>query len=113
MKHDEILKRINNMRESFTKSCLDFQRNVEKGQNNVLRDLLSEKEFLENEYHLLSEKNNALQNSMVAFLEEIVEDLHGSNSALQVELENGKVENEKLLKDIDELKTTLLSTLSI
>lgn len=67
-------------REGFTTSCLDFQRNIEKGQNDVLRDLLSEKELLENEFHLLNEKNNALQNSMVAFIEEIIEDLHDSNS---------------------------------
>ncbi|XP_057480748.1 uncharacterized protein LOC130767767 [Actinidia eriantha] len=113
MKCDEIVKRVINMRDGFTTSCLDFQRNIDKGQNDVLRDLLLEKEFLENELHLLSKKNNTLQNSMLAFVEEILEDLRGSNSALHVELENGKIENEKLLKDIDELKTTLLSTISI
>lgn len=67
-------------REGFTTSCLDFQRSIEKGQNDVLRDLLSEKELLVDEFHLLNEKNNALQNSMVAFIEEIIEDLHDSNS---------------------------------
>lgn len=67
-------------REGFTKSCLDFQRNIEKGENDVLRDLLSEKEFLETKLHLLGKKDNALQNSMLAFMEEILEDLHGSNS---------------------------------
>ncbi|KAL7161004.1 hypothetical protein ACSBR2_041619 [Camellia fascicularis] len=113
MKHDEILQRINNMREGFTTSCLDFQRNIGKGQNGVLGDLLSEKQLLENEFHLLNKKNNALQNSMSAFVEEILEDLHGSNYGLHFELENGKIENEKLLKDINELKTTLLSCLSI
>ncbi|CAL5442172.1 unnamed protein product [Camellia sinensis] len=99
--------------EGFTTSCLDFQRNIEKGQNDVLGDLLSEKQLLENEFHLLNKKNNALQNSMSAFVEEILEDLHGSNYGLHFELENGKIENEKLLKDINELKTTLLSCLSI
>ncbi|GMQ11215.1 hypothetical protein CsSME_00053936 [Camellia sinensis var. sinensis] len=61
---------------------------------------------------------------MSAFVEEILEDLHGSNYGnsnglscamigLHYELENRKIENEKLLKDINELKTTLLSCLSI
>ncbi|GFS42530.1 hypothetical protein Acr_00g0080320 [Actinidia rufa] len=77
MKCDEIVKRVINMRDGFTTSCLDFQRNIDKGQNDVLRDLLLEKEFLENELHLLSKKNNTLQNSMLAFVEEILEDLHG------------------------------------
>ncbi|KAG5536234.1 hypothetical protein RHGRI_023874 [Rhododendron griersonianum] len=113
VKRDEIIKRMSNSREGFTKSCLDFQRNIEKGENDVLRDLLSEKEFLETELHLLGKKDNALQNSMLAFMEEILEDLHGSNSDLQVELENRKIENENLLKDIDELKATILSIISI
>ena len=36
-----------------------------------------------------------------------------SNAALQIEIENGNQENQKLLKDIDILKTTLLSTIII
>ncbi|XP_057479463.1 uncharacterized protein LOC130766782 isoform X2 [Actinidia eriantha] len=83
MKCDEIVKRVINMRDGFTTSCLDFQRNIDKGQNDVLRDLLLEKEFLENELHLLSKKNNTLQNSMLAFVEEILEDLRGSNSVIK------------------------------
>lgn len=42
--------------------------------------LLSEKELLENENHLLDKNNNALKNSMSAFVEEILEDLHNSNA---------------------------------
>uniref|UniRef100_A0A5B7BYS1 Uncharacterized protein n=1 Tax=Davidia involucrata TaxID=16924 RepID=A0A5B7BYS1_DAVIN len=113
MKSDETLKRLNNKREGFTTSCLDFQRTIDKGENDELGNLLSEKKSLENEIHLLSKKNSALQNSMLAFVEEIIEDLYSSNSALHVEIQSGNFENEKLLKDIDELKITLLSTISI
>lgn len=61
-------------------SCLDFQKDIDKVENDELRILLSEKEFLENEIHLLEKKNTALRNSMSDFVEEIVEDLHTSNS---------------------------------
>lgn len=36
-----------------------------------------EKEFLENEINTLSKKNTALQNSMKAFVDEVLEDLQG------------------------------------
>lgn len=36
-----------------------------------------------------------------------------ANAALQVEIEKGTQENQKLLKDIDNLKTMLLSTIII
>ncbi|CAK9147795.1 unnamed protein product [Ilex paraguariensis] len=112
MKWDKTLTRTNRKRDVFTMLCLDFQKDIEKGENDELATLLSEKDFLEDEIHLWSKKNNALQNSMVAFVEEILEDLHSSNSALDVEVQSKKLENEKLLKEIDELKTTLLSALS-
>lgn len=80
------------------------------GKDDELGALISEKELLENEIHLLDEKNNSLKTSMLAFVEEILEDLHRSNSALQVEIQTGNQENEKLLKDIDDLKKLLLST---
>lgn len=35
------------------------------------------------------------------------------NAALHLEIQSGKLENEKLLKDINELKATLLSTISM
>ena len=50
------------------------------GKDDELGALISEKELLENEIHLLDEKNNALKTSMLAFVEEILEDLHRSNS---------------------------------
>lgn len=67
-------------REGFTTLCLEFQRDIDIGKNDELRALLSEKDLLENEIHLLDKKNNALKNSMLAFVEEILEDLHKSNS---------------------------------
>lgn len=45
-----------------------------------MRTLLSEKDSLENEIQLLEKKNNVLKNSVLAFVEEILEDLHSSNS---------------------------------
>ena len=67
-------------REGFTTLCLEFQRDIDIGKNDELRALLSEKDLLENEIHLLDKKNNALKNSMLAFVEEILEDLHKSNA---------------------------------
>lgn len=66
--------------EGFTKLCLAFQKDIVKGEDGELGALLSEKEYLENEIDLLSKNNNALQNSVSAFVEEILEDLHNSNS---------------------------------
>ncbi|KAK9996417.1 hypothetical protein SO802_021103 [Lithocarpus litseifolius] len=109
MKRDEMLRRVNDKWEGFTTLCLEFQRDIDIGKNDELRALLSEKDLLENEIHLLDKKNNALKNSMLAFVEEILEDLHKSNSALQVEIQTGNQENEKLLKDIDDLQKLFLS----
>ncbi|MBA0610699.1 hypothetical protein Godav_011509 [Gossypium davidsonii] len=79
-KRDEMLKRIEDKRDGFTKQCFEFQREIDKGENNELVNLLSEKELLENEIHLLDKKNNALRNSMSGFVEEILEDLYTSNA---------------------------------
>lgn len=67
-------------RENFTALCLEFQREIEKRENCKVRTLLSEKDSLENEIQLLDKKNNVLKNSVLAFVEEILEDLHSSNS---------------------------------
>ncbi|XP_057951891.1 uncharacterized protein LOC131146345 [Malania oleifera] len=112
MKQDETLKRMRNKREIFTSSCLNFQRGIDKEENDELRTLLLEKECLQNEIQLLDRKNNSLRNSMLAFMEEILEDLCSSNSALYTKIGAGNWENEKLQKDIDELKTTLISIIS-
>ncbi|KAM7471155.1 hypothetical protein LguiA_009338 [Lonicera macranthoides] len=113
LKRDEILKGMNTNREGFTKLCLAFQKDIEKGEDGELGALLSEKEYLENEIDLLSKNNNALQNSVSAFIEEILEDLQNFNSALQVEIHCRELENEKLLEDINELKTTMASVISM
>lgn len=113
LRHDETLKKINDSRERFITSCLNFQTNLEKERNDSLKDLLSEKQSLEDEFEMLNKKNNALQNSMSAFVDEILEDLYCSNSALEVEIESRKIENTKLIEDIDELKITLFSAISM
>ncbi|KAH1107646.1 hypothetical protein J1N35_011414 [Gossypium stocksii] len=108
-KRDEMLKRIEDKRDGFTKQCLEFQREIDKGENNELVNLLSEKELLENEILLLDKKNNAL---MSAFVEEILEDLYTSNlhAALRIEIHNGNKENEKVMRSIEDLERTFLST---
>ncbi|KAJ6875115.1 hypothetical protein NC652_034744 [Populus alba x Populus x berolinensis] len=77
----EMLESMDDKREQFVMQCLEFQRDIDKGENEVV-NLLSEKEFLENEIHLLDEKNNALKNLMLAFTDEIVQDLLDCNSGL-------------------------------
>ncbi|XP_002511972.2 uncharacterized protein LOC8286738 [Ricinus communis] len=111
-KREEMVQRMNNKREQFTMLCLEFQRYVDQGENDETMKLLSEKEFLENEIHLLDQNNDALKNSMLAFVDEVLQDLQDSNSALHVEVQNRNYENEKLLKDIDDLKTMLVLNFS-
>ncbi|KAL6182929.1 hypothetical protein ACLB2K_044341 [Fragaria x ananassa] len=113
LKREEILERISENRERFVALCMEFQEDIDdKGSDNVLRALLSEKEYLQNEMLILDEKNNALKNSMMAFIEGILEDLNSGNSALQIEIQKGNQENEKLLKDINNMKTSWLSNFS-
>ncbi|CDO98465.1 unnamed protein product [Coffea canephora] len=112
MKKNEIKRRMNSKREQFMVVCLDFQEEISKRENDRASVLLEEKQVLENEIDDLNKKNNALKNSMMAFMEDIVEDLQGSISALQVEIQARNFENDKMLKDIEELKATLLSAIS-
>ncbi|KAL5818016.1 hypothetical protein ACOSQ3_026394 [Xanthoceras sorbifolium] len=107
-KRDEMLKRMSEKREWFITRCLEFQRHIDKGQNDELVALLSEKEILEKEIRLLDENINALNNSMLAFAEEILEDLYESNATLDAEIQIRNQENEKLLQDIGDLKSMLL-----
>ena len=67
-------------RENFLTSCLEFQRDIDDKDNSKMRTLLSEKDFLQSEIHNLDKKNRVLKNSVLAFEEEILEDLHRSNS---------------------------------
>jgi hypothetical protein len=55
-----------------------------------VRTLLSEKYSLENEIQLLDEKNSVLKNSVLAFVEEILEDLHNSNSGNNLQVFQAK-----------------------
>lgn len=64
-------------REGFVKQCLEFQRDIDN--NDELRTIISEKEFLENEFCRLEEKNSMLRTSMEAFVEEILDDLRCCN----------------------------------
>nr|GEZ00678.1 hypothetical protein [Tanacetum cinerariifolium] len=73
MKRDEIIERMNNKREKFSKLCLDFQKEIDEEGKGKLGTLLAEKEYLENEAHLLRTKISSLQISMSDFVEEIVE----------------------------------------
>ncbi|GLT44158.1 hypothetical protein SLA2020_180720 [Shorea laevis] len=109
-KGDGLHKRIEEKREKFTMLCRDFQRSIDKGENDELVVLLAEREFLESEIHLLDKKNNCLRNSMSAFVEEVLGDLYSSSNALDVEIQSWNEENEKLLKDIQDLNRTLMST---
>lgn len=67
-------------REEFITLCLEFQKEIDKVNDDELRALLLDKEFLEDEILLLEKKNSTLKNSMLAFVEEILEDLHTCNS---------------------------------
>lgn len=67
-------------RKNFTALCLEFQREIDNRENCNVRTLLSEKDSLENEIQLLDKKNSVLKNSVLAYVEEILEDLHSSNS---------------------------------
>ena len=71
-------------REGFTTLCREFQRDIDIGKNDELRALLSEKDLHENEIHLLDKNNNALKNSMSAFVEEILGDLHNSTLVILI-----------------------------
>ncbi|KAL4584200.1 hypothetical protein LXL04_008792 [Taraxacum kok-saghyz] len=111
-RRDEILERMNNKREAFSKLCVDFQKEINEDGNSKVGKLLAEKEHLENEIHLVRGKIDLLQTSMSDFVDEILEGINAHNSALVVEIECGNTENEKLVKDIKELKTTMLAAMS-
>ncbi|XP_028795720.1 uncharacterized protein LOC114751229 [Neltuma alba] len=80
MKRADIVKRITEKRENFTATCLRFQADIDGRENCEVRALLSEKDSLENEIHLMDKKHSVLKNSVLAFVEEILEDLNNSNS---------------------------------
>ncbi|KAI9078604.1 hypothetical protein K1719_012261 [Acacia pycnantha] len=111
MKRAEIVKIITEKRENFTTVCLGFQADIDGRENCEVRTLLSEQVSLENEIQLMDKKHKVLKSSVLAFVEEILKDLNNSNSAFEVEIQRKNWENEKLLKDINVLKNTLISAI--
>ncbi|KAK1387985.1 CAP-gly domain linker [Heracleum sosnowskyi] len=113
IKRDEICNGMNKKQEEFISCCLDFQKDIDQGENCEMKTVLSEKVNLENEIKMLTTKKSSLQNSVSAFVEDLLENLRCTNSALHFEIQSGNLVNQKLLKDIDELKATLLSVISM
>ncbi|XP_076888882.1 uncharacterized protein LOC143539450 isoform X2 [Bidens hawaiensis] len=92
--------------------CLVFQKEIGEEAQGKLGKLLAEKEYLENEVHHLKRKISSLENSMSEFAQEILEGLDTNNSELVIEIERCNSENGRLVKDINELKATLLAAMS-
>lgn len=111
-KKDDLLERLNKKREIFSMTCIEFQKKLESEECNKLRAMLLEKESIENEIHKLDQTDTNFRIPVSALSEEILEDLHRSNSALSVEIQERQAENEQLLKEIEELRSMLLSTIS-
>jgi len=65
-------------RENFTTMCLGFQADIDGRENCEVRTSLSEKDSLENEIQLMDKKHNVLKNSVLAFVEEVLEDLNSN-----------------------------------
>ncbi|KAK9748214.1 hypothetical protein RND81_02G043500 [Saponaria officinalis] len=109
-KKEELSETLNKNRETFTVACSQFQGSIEGEQCNELRALLSEKESLEDEIYKLEQTHTNLKNSASERSMKILQDLHSSNSGLEAEIQRGNAENEQLVKQIAELRATLLST---
>ncbi|KAL9674213.1 hypothetical protein QQ045_030483 [Rhodiola kirilowii] len=105
---DELLAKIDSKREEFVLFCNDFQQKIQADQ--TVTSLSSQKELLENEYELLIRKDKAFCHSVSAFVEDVLEELKSSISVLENEVQSRDTDNNKILKDIDDLKMTLLST---
>lgn len=68
------------IREKFILQCCEFQDDMTIVKNNELSLLLSEKEALENEKQSVTKKMTALENSTEELIEEILLEIHKSNS---------------------------------
>ncbi|XP_010695729.2 uncharacterized protein LOC104908333 isoform X2 [Beta vulgaris subsp. vulgaris] len=99
-------------RKSFSMACIEFQKSIEGEESNELRKLLLENEYLEEEIHKLNQTYTSFKSSVSALSNEILEDLYNSSSALETEIHEGNAENEKLLKEIEDLRSTLLAAIS-
>ncbi|XP_021731601.1 uncharacterized protein LOC110698468 [Chenopodium quinoa] len=111
-KKDDLLDRLNKKRENFSMACVEFQKNIESEDCNKLRAMLLEKESLEDEIHKLDQTGNKFKVPVKALSEDMLEDLYRSNSALATEIQERQAENEQVLKEIEELRSILLSTIS-
>ncbi|AEE33834.1 hypothetical protein AtNW77_Chr1g0060911 [Arabidopsis thaliana] len=65
--HSELITRLTEKREGFVKMCFGFQREIEDSE---FRNLLLEREFLDNEVRMLEEKNLDVKNSILAYMED-------------------------------------------
>ncbi|XP_021761271.1 uncharacterized protein LOC110726115 [Chenopodium quinoa] len=111
-KKDDLRDRLNKKRESFSVACIEFQKKIESEGCNILREMLLEKESLEDEIHKLDQTGYNFRVPVTALSEDILEDLYRSNSALATEIQERQAENEQVLKEIEELRSILLSTIS-
>ncbi|KAL1215959.1 hypothetical protein V5N11_028952 [Cardamine amara subsp. amara] len=73
--HSELITRLTEKQEGFVKMCFGFQKEISVDEDSELRSLLLEKEFLENEVRLLEEKNIAVKNSILAYMEDEMRNL--------------------------------------
>ncbi|THU49349.1 hypothetical protein C4D60_Mb06t08650 [Musa balbisiana] len=67
----------------------------------------NEKEALENEKQSVTKKMTALENSTEELIEEILLEIHKSNSALDAEIHNGRSEYMGVIGDINDLRILL------
>ncbi|KMS97448.1 hypothetical protein BVRB_5g126820 isoform B [Beta vulgaris subsp. vulgaris] len=111
-KKDGLLEILNEKRKSFSMACIEFQKSIEGEESDELRKLLLENESLEEEIHKLNQTYTSFKSSVSALSNEILEDLYNSSSALETEIHEGNAENEKLLKEIEDLRSTLLAAIS-
>ncbi|XP_064968026.1 uncharacterized protein LOC135614511 isoform X1 [Musa acuminata AAA Group] len=104
---DIIEKRIYDKREKFILQCCEFQDDMTIAKNNELSRLLSEKKALENEKQTVTKKMTALENSTEELIEEILQEIHKSNSALDAEIHNQRSEYMRVIDDINDLRILL------
>ncbi|XP_074562951.1 uncharacterized protein LOC141819602 [Curcuma longa] len=109
---NSIEKRIYLIREAFLFQCKKFQEEMTTSENDVLRPLLLEKDAFENEKENLQKKITALENSTDEFIEEILQEIHVCNSALEAEIHKLRSEHMIVLNDINDLRTLLESVTS-
>ncbi|XP_068653662.1 uncharacterized protein [Aristolochia californica] len=106
---EDIVKRMSENREKFILQCETFQRNIGKEENQGQLMLLMEKDSLEKEVSEMNTKICSLKSSISLYFEEVLEGLHKSNTLLQVDIQHGTSENNKLLRDIEHLKDSVLA----